>query len=118
LLILPPYLKFVTQVGEKSPPLGVKAINVSWTDVRFSGVAVSGDSFALYKNQCQGRLHPRSSCWVTVTFSPKKVGQFDGLLTFTDTAKGSPQTVRLRGTAIKKRDEHHGDHDGDHDDGR
>jgi hypothetical protein len=104
-------LKFVTRVGEKSPPLPVTATNVSLANVQFSAVAVSGEPFAINKNQCQGKLSPLRSCLVTVTFSSKKVGQFDGLLTFTDTAKGSLQTVRLHGTAFKS-----GDGDGDQDD--
>jgi hypothetical protein len=38
---------------------------------------------------------------VGVQFSPNQPGQFSGTLTFTDTAKGSPQTVWLYGTAKK-----------------
>jgi hypothetical protein len=117
LLILPRDLNFVTQAGEKSPPLPVTAINVSLTSVQFSGVTISGGPFAISKNQCQGRLNPLRSCWVTVTFSSKQVGQFNGLLTFTDTAEGSPQTVRLHATAFKYKDRD-GDGDGDPDDGR
>jgi len=117
LLILPPDLKFVTQVGEKSPPLPVTAINVRLTGVQFSGVALSGGPFSINKNLCQGRLAPLRSCLVTVTFSSKQVGQFDGVLTFTDTAEGSPQTVRLHATALKSKDRD-GDGDGDRDDER
>jgi hypothetical protein len=101
LLILPPGLVFVTQVGAKSPPLVVAATNLSLTGVQFSDVTVSGSSFAIYKNACQGNLAPLRTCLVTVTFSPKQLGQFDGALQFTDTANGSPQSVWLHGTAVK-----------------
>ena len=115
LLIFPRDLVFVTRAGEKSPPRPVTATNVSLVGVQFSSVALSGSPFAINKNQCQGRLAPLRTCLVTVTFSSKQVGQFDGVLTFTDTADGSPQTVRLHATALKSKDRD-GDGDGDRDD--
>jgi hypothetical protein len=93
---------FVTRVGEKSLPLPVTATNISFAGVQFSNVAVSGSLFAINRNLCQGKLAPLRTCVVTITFSPKQVGQFDGLLTFTDSAEHSPQTVRLQGSAIKQ----------------
>ncbi len=114
LLIFPRDLVFVTWAGEKSPPRPVTATNVSLVGVQFSSVALSGSPFAINKNQCQGRLAPLRTCLVTVTFSSKQVGQFDGVLTFTDTADGSPQTVRLHATALKSKDRD-GDGDGDGD---
>jgi len=102
LLVLPRDLIFVTRVGKKSLPRPVTATNVSLAGIQFSNVVVSGGTFAINQNHCQGKLAPLRTCVVTITFSPPEIGQFDGLVTFTDTAEQSPQTVSLHGSTIKQ----------------
>jgi len=49
-------------------------------------------------NHCVSPLAGGQYCDITVTFAPTAVGQISGLLTITDDAKNSPQTVTLTGT--------------------
>jgi hypothetical protein len=49
-------------------------------------------------NHCVSPLAGGQYCDITVTFAPTAVGQISGLLTITDDAKNSPQTVALTGT--------------------
>ena len=81
--------------------LSVFATNVSRFNVQFSGVSVSGSAFSLAQNGCTGSLTPLRTCGVGVQFSPNQNGQFNGTITFTDSAKGSPQAFPLYGVAKK-----------------
>jgi Abnormal spindle-like microcephaly-assoc'd, ASPM-SPD-2-Hydin len=50
------------------------------------------------KNACGSELLPGTSCQVTVTFSPTRVGGRTAILNFFDNASGSPQKVTLTGS--------------------
>jgi hypothetical protein len=100
LLFLPPRLVFAAQAGQKiSRPVFVT--DISRFSVEFEAVTASGATFSISRNRCWPLLAPLRTCEVDVQFSPTKAGQFSGMLTFTDTAKGSPQTVPLYGEAKK-----------------
>jgi hypothetical protein len=77
--------------------------DISRFNVEFEDVTVSGPAFSIEKNHCWPSLASLHTCEVDVQFSPAEAGQFSGMLTFTDTAKGSPQTVPLYGQAKKGR---------------
>jgi hypothetical protein len=49
-------------------------------------------------NNCLPSLAPHASCTINVSFEPTSSGPLNGVLTFTDYAEGSPQTVTLNGT--------------------
>jgi len=51
-------------------------------------------------NTCSSSLASGASCTTSVTFSPSDTGSFDGTLSFTDNAPGSPQTCSLSGTGV------------------
>ncbi|HYL58731.1 MAG TPA: choice-of-anchor D domain-containing protein [Candidatus Acidoferrales bacterium] len=79
-----------------SKPKHVTISNKSKTiPVTFIGIAASGD-FARV-NGCAGTIAPKAKCTVTVTFSPTVAGARSGMLTITDNATNSPQTVPLSG---------------------
>jgi len=100
LLFIPPSLVFAAQPGGK-PSLPVLVTDISRSNVEFTKETVSGPPFSISKNQCTGILSPLRTCVVTIQFSPSQAGQFNGKLTFADTAEGSPQTVWLYGTSKK-----------------
>jgi kumamolisin len=102
LLFLPPRLIFAVQAGQKIS-LPVFVTDISRFNVEFEDVTVSGPAFSIEKNHCWPSLASLHTCEVDVQFSPAEAGQFSGMLTFTDTAKGSPQTVPLYGQAKKGR---------------
>jgi hypothetical protein len=61
--------------------------------------SISGD-YAIASNTCASILPPNSSCTIGVTFTPTAAGAQAGALTLTDTAVGSPQTIKLNGTGM------------------
>jgi hypothetical protein len=82
--------------------LPVVVTDVGKFTVQFEKVSVSGSPFSIKENRCTGSLAPGHVCKVLIQFSPKQTGNFTGKLTFTDTAKGSPQSIPLYGKAFKK----------------
>src|SRR5229473_1174059 len=70
--------------------------------VTFTSIAMSGSSYFAQTNTCTaGKLGTGKTCTITVSFTPKKTGTFTGTITLTDNASGSPQTVKLTGSAIQ-----------------
>jgi hypothetical protein len=68
----------------------------------FSSIAISGTNpgdFA-QTNNCTGTIASGSSCTIHVTFTPTGGGTRTGVLTLTDDAMDSPQTVALSGTGV------------------
>jgi Abnormal spindle-like microcephaly-assoc'd, ASPM-SPD-2-Hydin len=49
-------------------------------------------------NNCPASLVGGASCTINVTFTPQASGAVNGVLTITDSAAGSPQSVNLAGT--------------------
>lgn len=56
-------------------------------------------SFAISTSTCNGTLDSEKVCTIDVTFNPTQAGTATGLLTATDSANNSPQTVTLSGTS-------------------
>jgi P pilus assembly chaperone PapD len=97
--VTPTTLVFDPQVtGTTSNQQTVTVTNTGNFQVTFTNVTVSSN-YAL-SNGCTGILAPASSCQIGVTFTPTAVGNKNGTLTITDSAKPSPQTVALSGTGI------------------
>lgn len=66
--------------------------------VNISNIAIAGDF--TQTNNCPSALTAATSCVVQVTFAPTAVGLRTGTLTITDDQPGSPQVVKLSGTAV------------------
>lgn len=86
-----------------SAPLTVTATNDSRSvSIDFTRIVASAP-FAIQSDVCSGSpLAPGDSCEVTVVFHPVSAGRADDkkALTFADSAKNSPQHVRLEGRGI------------------
>jgi hypothetical protein len=75
--------------------------NTGAEPVTIQTITTSGD-YALGSVNCAvpGQLNPQASCYVYVNFAPTTAGARTGVLSFTDTAGGSPQTVALNGIGL------------------
>jgi hypothetical protein len=98
LTLSPSSLVFSQVVGTTSAPQTVTATNQGTVSITISSVAISGAGFAISNNTCGTSLGVGASCAVSVTFAPMAIGNFNGALTFNDSAVGSPQTVSLQGS--------------------
>ena len=84
-------------VGNTSAAKTVTVTNRQSITLTFTSIAASGP-FAVASNTCGTSVAAGASCLVGVTFSPTTTGSITGMLTFTDDASNSPQTVRLSGS--------------------
>jgi FG-GAP repeat len=80
--------------GIYQSPVGV--FNHSSAPVNINTLLLSGSGFAR-DNGCIGTLAPRSSCVVTITFTPTANAAYSGTLTIFDDDATSPQVVPLSG---------------------
>ena len=95
----PPALVFGSQAeNTSSAPQTVTLTNTQYAALGISSVATSGDF--TQTNTCGGSVPARSTCRISVTYTPSLLGGGTGTLTVTDTASNSPQTVSLAGTGI------------------
>jgi hypothetical protein len=93
----PASLTFASQnTGSTSTAQNVTLTNSGQAALLITSVAATGD-FA-ETNTCGTSLAPAAICNVAVTFTPTASGSRTGMLTITDNAAGSPQTVALSGT--------------------
>jgi hypothetical protein len=97
--LTPPSLAFGTQlVGTTSSSQTATLQNTGTQPVTISNIQTAapfGQS-----NNCPASLPVAGSCQIQVTFSPTSRGIFNGTLSVTDDATGSPQSVSLSGTGI------------------
>jgi hypothetical protein len=92
-------LSFGSQlVATTSAPLSVTLTNTGSASLNISGIS-AGAPFA-QTNNCPASLAGGANCTITVTFRPATRGSFSAVLSITDDATGSPQTVALRGTGV------------------
>jgi len=94
----PTSLTFASQtIGTTSAAQMVKLTNSGTAPLTLTTIAASGD-FA-QTNNCGSSLAAAASCSITVTFTPTTTGARSGVVTLTDNASGSPQTLGLTGSA-------------------
>jgi hypothetical protein len=99
--VSPSSLSFASQnVGTTSAGATVTLLNSGGAAMNIASVTVSGDFAAT--GTCVPGLAAGSQCTITVTFAPTAPGTRAGLLTITDNALSSPQTVSLTGTGVAK----------------
>ncbi|MGB8128541.1 MAG: choice-of-anchor D domain-containing protein [Candidatus Angelobacter sp.] len=84
------------QVGTTSGAQTVTLSNTGTAPLAIASIAASGD-FA-QTNNCGTSLAVGVNCTITVTFTPTAIGSRSGIVSMTDNATGSPQTVSLSGT--------------------
>jgi sugar lactone lactonase YvrE len=98
--LAPASLVFPAQsVGTTSSPLVVTLTNTGVLPLTISSIATSGDY--AQTNTCpipSATLPPQANCSISVTFKPTVAGTDPGMLTITDNASGSPQSVPLAAT--------------------
>ena len=68
-------------------------------DLDLDLIAISGDTFS-QTNDCPATLAPEATCTITATFSPTIAGSYDGVITLTNNATDSPQTIALSGKGV------------------
>jgi hypothetical protein len=91
-----------TAVGTTTAAQLVTITNVSTAAVSFTAsTTITGSgasSFIKSASTCTNPLPAGASCTNSIEFDPKAAGALSAVITYTDTAAGSPQTVALSGT--------------------
>ena len=99
-VVSPSIVSFSPQaIAATSGPLAVTLTNAGSATLTISGIAISGansQDFA-QTNTCSGTLLMNASCQINVTFTPSAAGTRSAVLSISDSATGSPQTVVLTG---------------------
>jgi hypothetical protein len=90
-----------TGVGLPSAPQTVTLTNNGGGQLLLQSVALSGDfSIVTGSNNCGTSLAVNAACTMQVIFLPSAGGPRSGLLTITDNAPNSPQTLQLTGSGV------------------
>jgi phospholipase C len=84
------------RVGQPSAPKTVTINNVNNVKLNVSSVVLSGADYSM-SAPC-GNVPPKSSCNMSVVFTPSTSGSRTGTITITDSDPTSPQVVNLNGT--------------------
>jgi hypothetical protein len=84
------------QVGTSSSAQSVTLSNTGNAALSITSITASGDFSQT--NTCGSSVAAGASCTLSVTFKPTATGTRTGVVTITDNAVGSPQTVALTGT--------------------
>jgi hypothetical protein len=87
-----------TVVGQNSQPEVVTLTDTGHENLSISRISISGDFSET--NDCGTGLGPGQKCSISVTFTPTGLGNRMGMVTISDSASNSPQTVPLSGTGI------------------
>jgi hypothetical protein len=96
----PANLDFGTQnVGTKSPPKNVTALNDGSSTLTLTGIKIGGSDQNDFTqtNNCPAALAVGASCQIAVVFQPKAGGARSATLNLDYQGPGSPQTVSLTG---------------------
>jgi hypothetical protein len=97
----PASLIFATQVlGTTGPVQSGTLGNYGTATLHITSIGVTGADSGdfVQTNTCGSTVAPGASCTLNVTFRPTHRGQRTAMLSLTDNAPGSPQTVGLTGT--------------------
>jgi len=85
-------------VGTTSATKNVTLTNTGTATLSISGITVTGP-FA-ETNTCGSTVLAGKKCTISVTFSPTILGSATGVVTITDNASNSPQTISTTGSGI------------------
>ena len=90
-----------TGVGLTSSPQTVTLTNNGGVPLLVQSVALTGDfSIVPGSNNCGTSLGVNTACTMQVVFNPSVGGPRSGILTITDNAPNSPQTLQLIGSGV------------------
>jgi hypothetical protein len=99
--LLPASLTFATElVGSSSPSQAVTLTNTGAATLSVSSISITEANVTDYlqSNNCGASVAVRASCTINVVFHPVARGPRSAVLSVSDDAAGSPQTVTLSGT--------------------
>jgi Abnormal spindle-like microcephaly-assoc'd, ASPM-SPD-2-Hydin len=95
-MLSPTNLTFGTQlIQTRSDPQSVTLTNIGAETLNITKVAASYNFHQT--NDCPKSVPPSGQCTINVTFNPHGRGMTKGMVTITDNAPTSPQTVPLKG---------------------
>jgi hypothetical protein len=100
----PTSLNFPDQmVGTSSAPQMVTLTNSSGATLTISSIAVTGTNATDFSqtNTCDSGLPPGGQCTISITFKPTQSGSRTAMLSITDNAPGSQQTISLIGVSTE-----------------
>jgi hypothetical protein len=88
------------QVGTASAPQNVMLKNVGSTQLKFSGISITGTNPGDFSqtNTCGASIAAGASCTITVTFTPTAIGTPQAAVSIGDDGGSSPQKITLTGT--------------------
>ena len=101
--LMPGSLSFGSVTLGTNSPMNVSVENSGTAPLHISSIVVGGVNASDYSSSsstCNAAIAVNSGCTVTVTFTPQAAGVRSALLTITDDAPNSPQTVTLSGTGF------------------
>ena len=84
-------------VGTSSPAKTFTLSNKQPVSLTGISISTTGD-FSVSSTTCKASLGAKSTCTISVVFTPTAVGTRTGMLSVADSATGSPQTSSLTGT--------------------
>ncbi len=100
--LMPSSLAFGSQtINTTSPPQTITLTNLAANSaLSITGLDITGTDSTDFAetNTCGHSVPARSSCTITVTFTPTTTGQLNASVSISDNGGGSPQTVPLSGT--------------------
>ena len=106
--LIPATLSFRCKLNSTVPSLrcpppskDVVLTNTGSTALAITSVSPTG-SFS-QTNTCGGSVAPNGSCTISVTFTAKTLGTFNGTLSFADSSADTPQQISLQGVVYKFR---------------
>jgi Bacterial Ig-like domain (group 3)/FG-GAP-like repeat/Abnormal spindle-like microcephaly-assoc'd, ASPM-SPD-2-Hydin len=95
-VLSPTSLTFATQLtGTSSPAQNVTLMNTGGGTLAISSITTTGNFSQM--NNCGSSVQAGGTCTIAVTFTPKGTGARSGVMSVTDNAAGSPQSVSLSG---------------------
>jgi predicted dienelactone hydrolase len=96
-------LSFADQViATTSAAQSMTLTNTGYKTIMFAAISITGINSLDFSqtNNCGSGISPRSSCTITVTFTPTHIGQRTASLILSDNAAENPQSVLLSGTGV------------------
>jgi parallel beta helix pectate lyase-like protein/ASPM-SPD-2-Hydin domain-containing protein len=99
----PSSLTFAGQTtGTTSPGQNVALTNTGTASLTISGISINGPNSTDYSqtNMCGPSLVAGGNCIISITFTPRASGARSAVLSISDNAPGSPQTVAFSGTGV------------------
>ena len=100
--VTPNSVSFPTTVqGVSSNPIPVSVMNSGNATLHISSVTLAGNNAGDFTmaNGCSGAYAPNAGCSITLTFTPLAAGQRSAIISITDDAPNSPQSIQVGGLA-------------------